>query len=167
MDIKQAFEHLEGNKIFRNWRKSNKSDYFSYAFKILMENRDDDWQIGFYNKKKDKITTFILENSGVSIRKDEEVFKKDETKVMEVELNNVKLNFYETMEKANSFKKEKYPKEASIKIIAILQNTEKFGTVWNITFITESFNILNIKIAASNGKILEEKLEPIISFKKD
>jgi len=54
-----------------------------------------------------------------------------------------------------------------VKIIAILQNLENLGNVWNLTFVIAAFNTLNMKINAENGKIVEHKLSSILSFKKD
>ena len=90
--------------------------------------------------------------------------KKQESKI---DLNKVKLSFAEIIDLASEFQKEKYPKEESNKIIAILQNLEKFGNVWNLTFITESFKTLNIKVNTENGKIVEHKLSSIFEFRKE
>ncbi|MBI2652931.1 hypothetical protein HYX00_05695, partial [Candidatus Woesearchaeota archaeon] len=47
------------------------------------------------------------------------------------------------------------------------QNMAALGNIWNITYITEAFNTLNMKIDASNGKVLEHNLSSIFSFKKE
>ena len=166
MELKPALKNLENDKSFRSWRKSNKNDYLSYAFKILMEGKDEDWQFGFYSKKKNTITTFVIEGNKICIRKDEEIFKREEDEVEEININDVKLNLNEIMKITQDYEKKNYPREKNLKIIAILQKIEKLGTIWNITFITESFNTLNIKVDSSDGKILEHRLEQIISFGK-
>ena len=166
MDLKLALKRLEESKDFKDWHKNNKNTFFSYAFKIPQE-MPDQWQIGFYNKNKDKITTFVINDSSISIRPEEEIFKKEETKINEIELKKVKLTFDDAINKADEFQSKSYPKDKSIKTIAILQNIDKYGTIWNITYVTESFKTLNMKIDASNGKVLEHNISSVFSFRKE
>lgn len=167
MDLKPALEKLKQTKDFKQWTKNNKNDYFSYGFKIVQEMGSDDWQLGFYNRKKDRITTFVLAGDNIQIRPKEEVFKKQDMEVNEVELKKVKLTFDEAVNSAEKFQQKKFPKDKSIKTIAILQNISKIGNVWNITYITETFNTLNMKIDASTGKIAEHSISSIFSFGKE
>ena len=50
-----------------------------------------------------------------------------------------------------------------MKEVVILQNLD-VGQVWNITYITKSFQTLNIKIDAETGDVLEDKLHQIFSM---
>ena len=70
------------------------------------------------------------------------------------------------MQKANEFQQSNFPKDRSIKTIAILQNLPEFGNIWNLTYVTEAFNTLNIKIDALNGQVLEHNLTSIFSFRQ-
>ena len=54
-----------------------------------------------------------------------------------------------------------------IKTIAILQNIKPHGNIWNLTYITQAFNTLNMKIDASTGKILDHNHSSIFSFRKE
>ena len=166
MDLKPALKKLEESQDFKKWKQKNKNSYFSYAFKILQE-MPNEWQLGFYDKKKDKITTFVITGENVKIRPEEEVFKKEGTNVNEIQLDKVKLTFDNAIHKADEFQQKNFPKDKSIKTIAILQNIQGFGNIWNITYITEAFNTLNMKIDASNGKVLEHNLSSVFSFRKE
>ena len=167
MDLKPALKKLENNSDFKKWRKNNKSDYFSYGFKILQEMGSNDWQIGFYNKKKDKITTFMLVGDNIKVRPEEEIFKKDSMKVNEIEIEKIRLTFDDAIDAADKFQQKNFPKDKSIKTIAILQNITNLGNVWNITYITEALNTLNMKIDASTGKIMEHSISSVFSFGKE
>ena len=166
MDLKPALKKLENSADFKKWKQSNKNTYFSYAFKIPQEMNSNEWQLGFYNEKNDKITTFVLNDGGIKIRPEEEIFKKEDTKVSEIQIDKVKLTFDNILGKADEFQQKNFPKDKSIKTIVILQNISQFGNIWNITYVTEAFNTLNMKINASNGKILEHNLSSILSFRK-
>ncbi len=167
MDIKPALKKLEESPKFRSWKQKHKGAYFSYAFKIPQEMSPEEWQVGFYDSKKDKITTFMINGNAFTIKPEEDIFKKEETKVNEVNLSKVKLTFENVIERSDSFQKENFPKDKSIKTIAILQNVSNLGNVWNITYVTEAFNTLNMKIDASSGKVLEHNLASIFSFRKE
>ncbi len=165
MDLKSALKRLDESTIFKAWRKKNKNTYLSYAF-IIPQEMPNEWQLGFYSKKKDKITTFVIAENNIGIRPEEEIFKKEEMDVNEIQLGKVKLTFDSVITKANEFQNNNFPKDKSIKTIAILQNLAKFGNIWNITYITEAFNTLNMKIDASNGKVIEHNLSSVFSFRQ-
>ena len=165
MDLKSALKSLENNANFKKWHNKNKSTYFSYAFKIPQE-MPSQWQLGFYEKKKDKITTFVVDDGSISIRPAEEVFKKEETKINEIDIKKIKITFDNALEKAGEFQSKNFPKNKTIKTIAILQNIPELGSIWNITYITESFNTLNMKIDASTGNLIEHNFASILSFRQ-
>lgn len=167
MDIKPALSKLEESPEFKKWHHKNKNTYFSYAFKIPQEMDSNEWQLGFYNQKKDKITTFVMEGGNITIKPEEEIFKKEGMEVNEIQLDKVKLAFDNAIIKADEFQQKNFPKDKSVKTIAILQNIPKLGNIWNITYVTESFNTLNMKIDASTGKVLEHNLSSVFSFRKE
>ncbi|MEK6943051.1 MAG: hypothetical protein AABX00_03245 [Nanoarchaeota archaeon] len=166
MDFKHALQKLEESKDFKKWKKSNSHVYFSHAFKIPQEMPDNEWHLGFYNKKNDKITTFMV-NGETQTRQEDEVFKKDEKAISEVDIKKIKVTIEEALEKAKEFQQLNYPKEMPIKTIAILQNIKPHGNIWNLTYITQAFNTLNMKIDASTGKILDHNHSSIFSFRKE
>ena len=55
--------------------------------------------------------------------------------------------------------------EGAVKKIIILQNLDN-KTVWNITYITDAFSILNMKLDAVSGEVLEQTIKPIIGYKE-
>ena len=167
MDLKSALKKLEGSKDFKKWKQKNKNNFFSYAFKILQEMNPNDWQLGFYDKKKDKITTFVIDGETINMRPAEEVFKKEDTKVNEIELDKIKVTFDNAISKADEFQAKNFPNDKSIKTIAILQNISSLGNIWNITYVTGAFNTLNMKINASTGEIVEHNFASILSFRKE
>ena len=167
MELKEALNKLKNNKEFKQWKKNNANTFFSYAFKILKEERFNGWQLGFYNKSNDKITTFSVNEVKIEINQEEDVFKKPDMAVKEINTEKLKLPLKKILEKIEVFKKKNYPKETGEKIIVILQNLDSFGNIWNITYITKTFNTLNMKVDAENGKILQHKLSSIFAFKKE
>ena len=166
MELKQAFEKVSKNKEYKDSIKENKSIFFSYALITIESNKTTPWQLGFYNKSTDKITTFVIGKDEIAVQKEEEVFKKPGMEVKPIEIEKAKSKFSEIIKKADKFRNEKYSKETVSKTIAILQNLGEYGMVWNITFVTDSFKTLNMKINPENGEVLHHALESLMNFVK-
>jgi len=162
MDLNQTLEKLKQSKQFKDWNKENPDIFFSYAMKT---SDSDTWQLGFYNKKTDKMTTFII-NREIEMQQEEEIFKKPSMEVEPIEIEKAKIPFEKILKKAEEFQKKKYPKELVSKTIAILQNLEQYGTIWNMTFVMHSFSTLNMKINPENAKILTHSLESLMNLIK-
>ncbi len=159
-NLKRDFETLQENKKFKEWKEKNKESYLCSAF--LMN--EDSWQIDYFNPKTWEITGFMIIKEDVKINKADKVFQKEKEKLKELVIENVKVSYEKVNEKMKDLLKEKYPYENPDKKIFVLQVIDE--TVWNITFINSSFNILNVKISAENGKVLSENLSPVFSFKE-
>jgi len=157
----EALKFLENSDEFKNWKKQNPGVFLSSGFTILDQ---DYWKISYYHKKTDKITSFVV-SSIIEIEPESEIFKKETTKVNELNLEDLKLNLDKTLEIAKKFQQEKYKDEITNKTIIILQKLD-IGQIWNITCLTLKLNTLNLKIDTKTGKILEHKLSSILSFKQ-
>jgi len=166
MEFKQIFKKLKESNEFKQINKKNKDIFFSYALKMIEENKEHPWQFGFYNESTGKIFMFIVNNGNIETNEEEEVFKKPETKVNPIDLEKVKVSFKELLTKTESFRKKKYSNELVNKTIVILQNLDKYGIVWNLTFLTHSFSTLNMKVNAENGKIETHNIDSLLSFDK-
>ena len=163
MELKQALEKLKQCKEFKDLKKDI---YFSYALIMLENDKRGPWQLGFYHKSTDKMITFIVDKDEIKVEKEEEIFKKPEAEVNEVDIEKAKIPYKEILKKAEEFQKKRYPKELVSKTIAILQNLNEYGNIWNITYITHSFKTLNMKINAENGDIKTHNLESLMSLAK-
>ena len=168
MEIKEIISKLQDDAVFKDWQKKNKSAYLSYLFRIYEdtsnENKWGNWQLGYYEPNDDTLATFILEKDKVTLQDHEEVFKKPDTKVKELEIEKIKIDYKQSLDIAREFQKENYTHEIIARIICILQNLEEFNNVWNITYITLAFNTINIKIDGVTGKVLEHKLTSLLNF---
>lgn len=162
-----ALEKLENHKKLIEFIKKNKDAYFVSAF--FMSNdigaKDAEWQIDYYSPEKHKITSFAFSKGSVDVKEDQEVFQKNHAELKELKLDKVKIDFDKAIGIIEELRKKKYPAERANKIIVLLQDIDG-GCLWNITYLTTSFNIWNVKVDAVDGKIKSEKLESVIQFKK-
>lgn len=154
--ISEILSKIESSDVFKNW---NNKDYYLVSFFCL----DDVWSVGYYSKKSKKIISFVL--NGVVERNDEEqVFQDEKNDLEELELDEVKVSFEDALMVVNEVKdRECMAEEINNKII-VLQ--KKVVPIWNITYITSAFNVLNIKINACNKELLEKSFMPVFSLKK-
>src|SRR3989338_4540160 len=140
MDIAEAVKALETHKLFKEWKSSHKNGYLSSAFTMVENDVQAPWQLGYYHPENNKITTFIVENSTVAVVPEEEIFQKEEKRIKEVAVSDIRLILPEALKKADAFRQETYPREIVLKRICILQNLDKLGLIWNFTFVTQAFN---------------------------
>lgn len=165
MELKEALSVLEANQEFGSWKAKNKDAYFSHAFRMFQDEHTD-WQLGFYQRRNDKITTFVVKPGKVEMREEEEVFKREGSPIGKVELPEGALKMGDIIGKASQFQQQKYPKDRSMKIITLLQNLPPYGSVWNITSVTQQFNALNMKVHPASGEILDHTMSSIFSFRQ-
>jgi hypothetical protein len=163
ISFKDALKILEESSEFRSWRKKNPKTYLSYGFYVI-DNEDVNWKIGYYDGKKDKLTSFDV-GSKIKIEPDEEVFQAKKKKVEKLDLEKVKFDLADAVGIAKNLQEEEFVTENPTRIIAILQKIE-VGQVWNITCLTQNFNTLNFKIKTETGRVLEKKLTSLMQFKK-
>jgi hypothetical protein len=164
MQFKDKLKEVEKHKLFLDWKKKNKESYLAHVFRMLDEANKDMWQFGFYNPD-DTITTFILNKEDVKEVPQEQIFHKERKKLPELSLEEIKLSFEEAVGKANELHDKKYKQHPVMKTIMILQKIED-KQVYNITFVTQTFNTLNIRVDAGEGKIVHEKLTSLMDIAK-
>jgi hypothetical protein len=73
----------------------------------------------------------------------------------------------EALSKAQEVVKDNYPAHLLSKAIVLLQKLPEFGQIWNITVITHTFNVINIKIDAESSKVIKHGMESLLGWKKD
>ena len=156
-NIKDSYKRLISSKEFNN------IGIFSSAFIMTDEKEleNSKWQMDFYNKENNKIITYLMKDK-IEVLKNDEIFKDETTNINEIDLNN--LNF--KLENCLNIGKESLERdnETPVKVIIILQKLENL--TWNLTYMSTKFNLINLKINAENGKVIEESISPLLNLKK-
>jgi hypothetical protein len=163
MNEQQVISKLESSKIFKEFRKEKPDYYLTHIFTMFDNDKQGPWQVGYYNKEKDRIVVFDVTDT-ILQHDEEEVFKKGKF-VKKLDIANV-IPFEEALAKTEEFRIKTYPGELVSQKIIILQNIHE-GIVWNITMISMQLNMLNIKLKASDGQILQHTLDPLLKLGKD
>lgn len=160
MKIKQLLKKLQESPEFKEWKKENKDAYLTYLF-VMLEADKKQFKIGYSQGEENMVTSFDLTGK-IEIEPPAKAFREEKTKIPELNLDKVKLDYEEVLDLATKHQKEKYAKEIPLKMILILQHLD-LGQVWNVTFLMQSFKTLNMKIDASTGKIKFEDFFSIIN----
>jgi hypothetical protein len=161
MHIHQAIELLEESTEFTSWKKDHKDSYLVHSFKMFDEVNKNIWQIGYFNPGSHLITVFVV-GEEIHRNPDAQVFKEQEKLVNPLNIELVKINEEEAMTIANDVLKENYRAQI-FKSFLILQNLEEHGQVWNVTFVTQQFKTINVKIDANAGTVVVHKEISLIS----
>lgn len=163
MDLKQTIKKVENSKAFKSFIKAQPDYFLAHCFAMLESNekeKDIKWELGYYSEKTDKVVVFETMPK-VNMRPEEDAFKKDGT-IKKLGLGKVKINIGKALKICDELVDKKYPNRSITKKIIILQNLEK--EVYNITLVTLSFDILNIRIDANTGDVLSDNIQSIMGL---
>jgi hypothetical protein len=167
MKVLDVVTKLRESPKFKSWQAKNKASKLVHIFLMLEPNQPVMYDVGFYDEKKQLMTSFVLDEEAKSIETSEskDIFKQEEEKIKPLEEKKIKICFTEACKTCRELQQGKYKQHKPMKEVVILQNLA-CGQVWNITYITSTMQTLNMKIDAETGKIVEEKLHQIFGFDK-
>ncbi len=156
MEAVAVIRETESSEEFKNWKKENPDAHLASAFAMFSDGEERNWLISYYNCKKDTITTFSGESSN-----EEEAFKK-EGDIPELKLEDVKLGEEGALKEARKVLSEEYGEKPQ-KVVMVLQNLEG-KVLWNITFITAAFKVVNARVSASTGTVISRNAASLSDF---
>ncbi len=158
-ELDELFKKLKDSGEFKSFKEEHKESFLYACFFVSEEN----WQFDYYNPKDGLITTFEVSDS-IQVMPIDKAFD-DKPKVSELALDKIKVAFNEAMETAKKIISIKYQGDNSFtKTIVILQNLDN-KVIWNITLLTSTLKLLNVKLDASSGEVLSDCIESFLSMK--
>ncbi len=156
MNLKEKKQELEATAFYKEWKQKHPDTYLAHFFIIS----DTEMQLGYYEQATDTIWTFT---PGITnIAEDKEIFKEEKT-IPALEISQVKIGVEEAKQKAQEYQKEKYPRDPISKNIVVLQTLDG-KAIYNMTLITLTFKMLNLRIDATTGEVVLEKMQPIMNL---
>lgn len=158
MDVAQTIHGIEQTARFKEWRKANKAAYLTSAFTMFGSDDEKEWLISYYDPGGN---TFITFSSAKELR-EQEPFTKEE-KIPQLKLEEAKVSDKEALEEAKKALRKNYGTDEVQRTVMVLQELNDTPT-WNITFITETFKVANIKISAKDGRLISHSTTAISEF---
>lgn len=152
--LKKAISKLESSNIKPKGFLCNA--FIMCEFSKLYEQ---DWKLDFYDKETDTITSYTINDQITKEDVEDKIYKKDSEIVNELKIDQINPNFNNILQICKEEIKNNFPD----KIIIILQSNPE--PVWNISFITKEFRLINIKIDAVTQKINSRIEENLLAMK--
>lgn len=162
-ELKKAVKDVQKVKEFKDFKKKNPKAYLASCVVIVDGKKVGDWQIDFYQPSKHKMATFIVKDV-VEFKGEDNIFQKEKAEVKELKLDDVKVGFDKMLKLLEDFRKKNYSGDFPNKTIIVLQTIEDYP-VWNLTLLTATLKVLNVKLSAVDGKVISDHIENFLSFK--
>ncbi len=147
MNLQEEFSKIIESEDYKEFKKENPDSFLANVFLDK-----DGWQFNFSYDKK--MISFYLQEDVIKTE-ESEVYEKN-SQLEELKLKEIKID----LEKAENLIKAE---EEITKKIIILQQKEV--PLWNITYITSSMDVINVRINAISGEIIKQNTENILNFK--
>lgn len=156
--LRELHKKLEDSKELKDFKKKNEKAFLYSCFFIS----DGKWQFDYYNPKDNNITSFELSERIKEMPIDTLLNKK--AKITELSLNKVKVECEKAVGLSKEFITKNHPSDTSfMKEIVILENNEG-NPLWNITFLTATLKLVNVKLDAETGKIITHSSESFLKM---
>lgn len=152
----ELYGKLKNDESFVEWKKHHPHVFLSHFFCSIDPNFIllSPWDLGMYDPENGKITIFTHLQEGFEIKPADDVFKKEEAKVEELKLGQVKTTLDQADKLFQEHKAEFFPKEIFGNCFIILQYFEG-KLMWNITLITKTLKFANMKVNALKNEVLD------------
>ncbi len=150
MNAAEAVRKLEASSEFTDWKKENKDAFLSSLFAMFDKEFEGEWLASYYSPSAKKVTTFFVDELECLKKGDDAAEKQPKM----LDMSRVKTAMADAVAAAKAGL-DKRTGEGIQKTIAILQNLDE-GQVWNVSLMTSSFNMFNIKIDAETGKEISQ-----------
>jgi hypothetical protein len=167
LDIQEIVTRVEASDNFRKFLRDNPDNYLAHLFNMSDNIENNDWQLGYYGKKSDKITVFdMLDNGNISVMPPQDAFKENNY-IQPLDMGKIKVSRQQAHDSVVKVLKDNYSAELANKMIMLLQNLPEYGQLWNCTVITATFSVLNVKINAETGELIKHSKESLLGWKKE
>ena len=154
----QEYKQLINSEKFKSWKNKSKDAYLCSVFLLKDEEKSSDWQFDYYLLEKNKMTTFIV-GKNIEVSKNQKIFSSSK-KIEEINLKDIKFPFDNVVKLVMP----RYKDKRFVKEIIIVQSLDS-RLLWNVSLVTTDFYLINIKVDAINGKIIEETSSSLLQFK--
>jgi len=160
MNLKEEYNNLLKTEMYKEFMEHN-PDYKLTHFFIVYENKQFvEKQIGFYSNKEDKVVSFDLIKHKSSEPEDA---AKTSGSIPSFNINDISLDIVNAIKLADNMVKDNYSAHNINKYICVLQIIDNI-LIWNFTLITNTLNMINIRINAKTKEIISHNMNSIMSL---
>ncbi len=154
-------QRVEKSDSFAAFRDEAKEAYLAHLFLMHAPGEEVPFQLGYYDPATKKLTVFQERQGVVERLPEDDAFTKG--KIAPLDLSRVTVEWRAAEERALAAHREKSPAERVTKVIIVLQHLDR--QLYNITLVTDHFNIVNVRIDAHDGEMVKYDARSIMSLK--
>ncbi|MDP3639880.1 MAG: hypothetical protein Q8R53_01620 [Nanoarchaeota archaeon] len=149
---------LQESAVYTLWKKKHPTAFLSHLFCSIAADGSpkSGWDIGFYLPETEKMAVFSQgypevagEDVSFILKPEDDVFKETAA-VEELSFSASMLSFPNAVKRWAEELPKAFPREQAGNGFVILQKFQG-KTVWNFTVLSPSFTLLNVKLNASDG----------------
>ncbi|MBI5398063.1 hypothetical protein HZB03_01245 [Candidatus Woesearchaeota archaeon] len=168
MEFKQLISLVTEQKDYQDWKCRHPNAALVHVFVMVEPNRAEQYDVGYYDQTTKQMASFTVTRAKeyLGVHEHDEILKDPKHQIKPLVPDDVHVELMEALDIAVKLQQHKYKKDIALKHVLILQKLP-IGQVWNITFVTQQFQTLNIKINAKTGKVIEDSLQPLFQFGPD
>lgn len=163
IDVIEVLYAIEKSDEFKTWNQEHPENFLAHLFRSLDNQGNGEWQVGYYLPKTQKMTTFIpaTPEKKVDVARDLEVLKPQG--LLPLDKETIHIDSTTALTAAAKKRAENYGTEPILKTFFLVQNSSN-GTIFNITYFTQSFKTINMHISASDASVLEHSKNDLAAF---
>ena len=163
----EIFAQLQETRLFLDWKEKHPKGFLSHFFSSLsfLEESEMHWEVGFFDPQEEKITVFFQEEMNFSCRAPEKVFQEKDKSVEMLSLQEVKITLENALQLFTQELQQRYPALKVGQGFVVLQKLQE-NLLWNVSGMTTSFSVANLKMHAITGKILDMQLIEVVRREK-
>lgn len=159
MLLKELRNLVESNDEYKTYRAHAPNALIAHVF-INQKNNSEEWHLGYFDPDTKKITSFTTEPTVHISGSDAALSKTGD--VPPLSWNELKVEFATAKASAEKIMKEHYSAHPGAQMISVLQTIDI--PVWNLTIVTNTFHIVNIRIDAVTGQVLAHAQQSLMGL---
>ncbi|MEK6874397.1 MAG: hypothetical protein AABX52_01460 [Nanoarchaeota archaeon] len=160
MQFQKLVNRLKRSPEYKNYHSSHPKGFLAHIFVQNEGINNSMYQLGYYDPASLRMTTFIIGDDIQSIN-DQEILADPETQITPLLIKDVKADQEEIYTKAEEIREKMYPQSVPIKQFFIIQNS-LLGPIFNITYLTQRFSTINIKISTTDLNVLKHNEQELM-----
>jgi len=165
MEFQELVKRVEESEEFKSFIKDKKNVILAHIFVMMDEENKDSYQVGYYNKDDEKMTTFLVKPETITSMQETEILKLPGTEILELKIEEVHLSGQDALDAAQEVKDEEYPGIPVLKTFFIIQNSS-IGQVFNITYFTRDLKTINFKLSTMTGELLDHSCASLVDMQE-
>ncbi len=140
--------------------------FLAHFFRMYDDTATISWQVGFCTPSQELIV-FTVTGDAVQVNPPAEAFSDQKEILPFAQQEEVTFNSSDAVDAVISLLRSEHPGHDANQIILLAQTLPSFGSIYNVTVVTKTFHLFNVKCSVVDGAVLHKEFSHIWSLRKD